>query len=288
MKTAALLAAALAAGCASPPEGGPPPGEPLAEAEVRAVAVARPPIVDGLGTDEAWDAAPETLVPLQGPAEAQSCRVRAVVHEGTLYLLVRWRDSTEDRVHKPWVRGADGKWKSGPDLEDALAVGFPISGPFTANMRAPVEAAWDVWVWKACRTDPAGHAMDKVHRYTFADPGGKRAEVRLPDGRTLFIARPEDAGESATEALPEPPGGENAPRFRARRPKGSAADVTARGAWEAGEWTVECARALHAGHPDDRDLADLAEVPFALAVLDHAEDEDHSTSRVLRLRFPPR
>ena len=75
-------------------------------------------------------------------------------------------------MHRPWTRGADGAWKGSTVFEDQASVAFPIEGEFTADMTSPVEARWDVWHWKAFRTDPAGHAQDRVHVMTFKDPGG--------------------------------------------------------------------------------------------------------------------
>ncbi len=287
----AILAAALAAaalpGCSARfhRAPAPPPSSPDVQ-EIRAVRVADAPAVDGNETDGAWAQAPSTTVPLDGPSGPRECSVRAVVSGGTLYLLVRWADGTEDRRHKPWLRLPDGTWGEGPEREDVLAVAFPISGEFTADMLSPVECVWDVWQWKAARTDGSGHAMDKTHRNTFADPGGKRHAALLPDGRTLHIARPEDEGTSATETLPQPASGDGGPKSRARKPEGSAASVAARGAWRKGAWTVELARALRADAPDDRDFWGLRDIPFALAILDRAEDEDHAASGVLRLVFP--
>jgi hypothetical protein len=245
--------------------------------------------VDGVA-EPAWEGAPETVVPLEGVGGPASVRVRAALVDGTLHLLLRWEDATEDRAHRPWIREGDGPWKAGPDLEDQASVAFPLAGPFTADMLSPEEASWDVWHWKAFRTDPAGYAQDRVHLMSFRDPGGNRSAEPLADGRTLFIARPEDAGESVTETLPEPAEGaegDRAPRFRARRPTGSAADVSARGAWASGWWTLETGRALSTGQPDDRDLAGAPEVPFAIAILDRSVDDDHTASKVLRLLLPP-
>lgn len=280
-----VLPALLLASCASP---GAPEALPVAPvAEVAAVRAADTLLVDGRDADAAWALAPETTVPLEGVAGPSSCTVKAAVHRGTLFLLVRWEDPTEDRSHKPWVRGADGKWTTGPEREDVLSVAFPMEGEFTANMLSPVDAVWDAWYWKSARTDPAGHAMDKVHRMSLKDPGGSRTEHALPDGVKVHIARPEDAGTSATEELPAPAAdaASPAPRYRARTPSGSAGSVLARGTWRDGRWTVEIARALRTGEPDDRDLHGLASIPFALAVLDRAEDEAHAVSGVLRLHL---
>ena len=280
----ALLACAAAlAGCAAPA------ADPPAADFVRAVRLDAPLVVDGLA-DRGWDAAPETTVPLEGSGGPSACRVRAAVVHGSLHLLLRWEDATEDRAHRPWVRDAAGAWTAAGDLEDQASVAFPLEGPFTADMTSPVEALWDVWHWKAFRTDPAGYAQDRVHRMSLSDPGGKRHEERLPDGRTLFIVRPEDAGDPVTQTLAAPldeAAAGPAPQYRARRPTGSAADVAARGAWRDGVWTLELARALRTGHADDRDLLDLDAIPFAIAILDRAVDEAHASSGVLRLHLPP-
>jgi len=255
--------------------------------EVRAARAEVAPRTDGRLDDAAWSAATETIIALENSGTGPDyCRVRAVVVDERLHLLVTWQDATEDREHKPHVRQADGAWGSGAAREDVVAVGFPIEGEFTGDMISPVECRWDVWQWKAARTDPAGYAMDKSHTNTFTDPGGKRYEEELADGRTLYIARPEDAGRSATAGLEPPGSGDSGPRYEAQMPGGSAGDVRASGAWRQGEWTLEFSRALGTGHADDVDLAGRRSIAFALAIFDHSEHEDHATSGVLTLFFP--
>jgi hypothetical protein len=279
-RTLPLLLAAAAAACASGPAAAPPAAD-----AVRAVAGDAGPTLDGDPGDPCWAAAPEARVALSGTSGPASCRVRAVVAAGALHLLVRWEDGTEDREHKPWVRAGDG-WEEGPEREDVLSVAFPVAGEFTADMLSPRDATWDVWHWKSCRTDPAGFAMDKSHVMSLADPGGKRAEHRIPGGGAIFMVRPEDAGTSATETLGKPSDGERGPKYRARRPDGSAGDVAARGAWKDGWWTVELSRALATGHADDRDLAGLASIPVAFAIHDRSENEAHTASGPLLLLLP--
>jgi len=275
----ALPALLLLTACAaSPAEGLGDPTRPT----LHAALAARAPVVDGRADDPVWAWAPVLEVDLTGPTGPTSCQVQGVLHEGRVTLLVRWADPDESREHKPWVRGAEG-WAAGPEREDVLAVAFPVEGEFTADMLSPVDAVWDVWQWKAARTDPAGFAMDKSHVNSLSDPGGERHQHILPDGRRLYIARPEDEGRSATLELPRPEVGDRAPRYRAQEPDGSAADVRARGHWADGHWTVELSRALSTGHADDAELAGVRSTPFALAVLDRAEDEDHASSEVLRL-----
>ena len=286
--TRALLAAALlAAGCAT--TGTPPPASHAADSGITlpALRVEEPPVVDGVVNEQAWRDAPEIEIPLESGEGPDACRLRAAVHGGSLYLLVRWRDATGDREHEPWVPSEDGKWTQGPEREDELAVAFPMEGPFTADMTSPVEALWDVWHWKSARTDPAGHAMDMTHRMTLSDPGGKRKAHTLPDGSILYMTRTEDAGSSATKTLEAPASGERAPQYRAVIPTGSAGDVLARGRWQDGWWTVELARALSTGEGDDRDFSARGRIPFALAILDRAENEAQSLSTVLVLEIPP-
>jgi hypothetical protein len=286
MRAAAVTLALVLAGCASAGGG---PSEVHGPPAVRAVATRGAPVLDGSADDAAWAECPESTVSLEGAAGPASCRVRAAVHGGALHLLVRWEDATEDRDHKPWTRAGDG-WKEGPEREDVLSIAFPLAGEFTADMLSPLDATWDVWHWKSFRTDPAGFAQDKTHLMALAKPAGTSAPHPLPDGRTIHIVRPEDAGTGTTATLPKPATdakGDRHPKYAARRPSGSAADVRARGAWRAGWWTVELSRDLSTGQPDDRDLAGLAEIPFAIAVLDRAEDDDHAASPVVRLLLPP-
>ena len=42
------------------------------------------------------------------------------------------------------------------DREDMFSPAFEHTGTFVPNMLAPVEAVWDVWHWKAFRTNPQG------------------------------------------------------------------------------------------------------------------------------------
>ena len=273
-----LLGAPFLAACASAPEGPP--------TEVLAVYAGVTPRIDGIADDAAWRLGEELPITLTVEKSLVHGTVRALVGGDWLYLLVRWRDTTEDREHKVWTPKPGGGFVVGPEREDVLAVGFPISGEFTGDMTSPVECVWDVWQWKSARTDPVGRAMDKTHVNTFTDPGGKRHVHDLPDGRKLHIARPEDAGTSATKTIPAPESGASrTPQYEPQEPAGSAGDVLAKGEWKDGWWTVELARKLGTGNADDIDFRGREVLPFALAVLDHDEDEHHATSPVLSLRL---
>lgn len=274
MNVTIVLAPVLLAGCAS-----------VAVHDTNVLdarVVSQAPVLDGRDDDEAWRGAREIVVPLEG-AGPKVVHLRAVVHGDVLHLLARWPDATGDVEHKVWTAMPGGKMVPGLEREDVFAVSFPISGEFTGDMLSPVECVWDVWHWKSARTDPAGYAMDKSHRNSFTDPGGKRYQHAFEDGTRLHITRPEDAGTSATRTIPAPPGGSGrTPQYAAQTPSGSAADVRAKGEWREGWWTVEFARKLATGNADDADLGP-GRTRFAVAILDRAEDEDHSTSKVLEL-----
>lgn len=278
VRSCTWLLAALPAACAAVGGGG-------SATELVAHRADTAPVTDGRGDDAAWSGAPELAVRLEGAAGTHDAKLRAVVHDGTLHLLVRWNDTTEDREHKVWTPKAEGGFAAGPEREDVFAIGFPISGEFTGDMLSPVECVWDVWQWKSFRTDPAGYAMDKSHVHSFTDPGGKRYVHELADGRKLHIVRPEDKGTSATKTLKAPESGGRTPQYAAQVPSGSASDVRARGTWQDGTWTLELSRPLSTGHADDAELAGRDTVAFSLAILDRADDEDHAVSPLLSLRL---
>jgi hypothetical protein len=257
MRVAALVAVLLLGGCAfvvgprraaQPPPPPAPPGSP----EVRAIRARTMIVVDGLDTDAAWREAPETVVPLDGDGGPRSCLLRAAVWEGTFFLLVRWEDPTESREPPGPLAMPRGVTPWTP-WGDALRVDIPIEGRLIRALPDASAGTTDCWLWDAARTEPHGRALDGL-----CWPSGYPASAKHDRG-----------------AAPSGPG----------RPGGSAADVRARGTWADGGWTVEFARSLSTGNPDDRDLAGLAEVPMAVFAV--RADSGWGDSPVLRLLLPP-
>jgi hypothetical protein len=109
----------------------------------------------------------------------------------------------------------------------------------------------------------------------------QKAEVKNDDPRFLF----------AKNAVPIPPdsawtSGTRIPGYVIAHPDGSRGDLSAKGRWEAGFWTVEFRRKLVTGQPDDVNFTDLNRTYlFAVAVSDNASGAEHSFSGLLRLRF---
>jgi len=166
----------------------------------------------------------------------------------------------------------------------------------------------DTWHWKAARSNPAGYCDDKYinHIREGGDGGrhgdfvksekGTQSNVNAAGDGPMFmpdpkIARPDPRFLFKENAIPIPPGaswpaGTRIPGYVLSRPDGSRGDVSAKGRWEDGFWTVEFRRALVTGHRDDVAFDDLKKTYlFALAASDNASGAEHSFSGLLRLRF---
>jgi hypothetical protein len=258
--------------------------------------VERGPEIDGRADDAAWRKASalEVVVrrPLQ-PNEGASTDVHLrSVHTSThVYFLVRWRDETRDDVaHKPWVwNAAKNAYEEGPEREDMLALAFQHTGTFDADMLSGQLGVWDVWQWKAVRTNPQGYAMDRTHRYTAEKPEGKANSHQAKNGQTIWIARPEDAGDTVERKQPAPAThqGDRVPQYLPGTPVGSAADVRAKGTWEGGWWTLELGRQLNTGNADDTPFEQGLTYRFGVGTHDRTGDMDKA-SGVLELAIASR
>lgn len=259
-----------------------------------AVKVAEPPKMNGEGSEKAWQKAKPLSVNAKGVmpktvGTSTQVTLRAVYTDTNIYVVATWDDATQDdKGHKTWKWDADKKaYVEDADREDMFAVAFEHTGEFTANMLAPVEATWDVWHWKAFRTNPQGYAMDKAHRYTKSQPAGKANKHAATDGSDIWIARPEDGGDSLEkkQAAPTENRGERVPQYLPVVPSGSAADVQAKGTWSNGKWTLEFARKLSTGNADDTAFDTSQTYKMAVSVHDRTGDMDKSSDLVvLRLQ----
>jgi hypothetical protein len=258
--------------------------------------VTAPPVIDGNGDDAVWRGA-ATLsfdaVGVWGPSLGTSANVtvQSVYTDTHIAFLVRWNDATrDDEMHKPWVWNPSNKaYEQGMQQEDAMALAFEHTGPFLIDMLSHVDAVWDLWTWKATRSDPVGYALDKTHRYSTTKPNGKAKEYPSRTGAPVWIQRPNDAGESTQKPRPAPTKyeGNVVPQYAIQQPNGSAADVRAKGHWANGRWTVELLRKLDTGHADDTVFNPTRAYAMAVAVQDRTGDMDKA-SPPMRLRFDVR
>lgn len=277
--TAALCAAQTAT--AGPPE-------------LRAARAKAAPAIDGSPDDAVWKEAAELRLDAEGrggPSKDKKTAVtlRAAVDDQYVYFLLRWQDATEDKTHKSYVWNDEKKaYEAGKDLEDNAALSFPIKHKFTANMLSGEEELWDVWHWKAFRTGPAGYAMDRTHVFSATKPEGKAAEYDAANGKKVWIARPEDKGDSVTKEHPAPkelvrhiPA-----HYEAVKPSGSAADIQTGQSYKDGWWTVEFRRKLNTGNADDTPFVLNVNMPMGVAVFDKSEHENHFTAGPITLVLP--
>ncbi len=268
----------------------PPAAADVAPPRLVALRVDAAPLVDGQADDAAWQRAIPLQVPVRpafvpAAGEPPVVDIRAVHTEGHLAFLVSWADTTPSTTHKSWVWDAEGgQYIQGDDREDMFALAFELTGPFDADMLADVDASWDVWHWKAARTNPQGYATDKTHVYTTTKPAGKAKEYEARNGRPVWIARPEDAGDSVERKQPAPQAytGDRVPHYLPGSPTGSAADVAAKGVWADGRWTLEVRRALRTGHEDDTQFDTARTYRMVLAPFDHTGEMD-TASGVIEL-----
>jgi hypothetical protein len=127
--------------------------------------------------------------------------------------------------------------------------------------------------------------MDKTHRYTKAQPAGRANRHAAKDGTEIWIARPEDAGDTVEkkQAAPASRGTDRVPQYLPGTPTGSAADVRAKGAWADGWWTLELARKLDTGHADDTPFDPKRAYKMAVSAHDRTGDRGgvcaHDTRR---------
>ncbi len=259
------------------------------------VRVTTAPTVDGSANDQAWrSAAPLEVVAkrVMEPNLGLSTRasVRSVHTDSHIYFLVSWEDATEDISHKSWVWNAEKKaYEEGPDREDMFSFGFEHTGDFTADMLSPVDSVWEIWHWKAFRTNPQGYAMDKTHRYARSKPEGRANPHKARDGSEVWISRPEDAGQTVEkkQAAPTTYQGDRLPQYTPGNPSGSTADVRAKGVWANGRWTLEFERRLDTGNPDDMAFDLARSYKMALATFDRTGEMDKA-SGLIELKFASR
>jgi hypothetical protein len=171
--------------------------------------VDKAPAIDGKADDPAWSkATPLDVVARKvmppDPNATTKVTLRSVHTDTEIYFLITWDDSTESVSHKTWLWNKEKKaYEEGPDREDMLSLGLELKGVFNPDMLAGEPAVWDVWHWKAFRTNPQDYAMDKTHHYTLEKPSLKANEHKARNGKTGSPDRKTRARRSKS-ACPRP------------------------------------------------------------------------------------
>ncbi len=293
---AARAAAAAAKAVAATPEekprptlkeaAPPPPAKETGYLSAKSLGRETPPAIDGQSTDAAWQSASQFAFEVQGASGKMTVTAAALWSPERLWILVRWPDKSKDSVHRPWVWSKDDKaYAAGREVEDALSLSFTREGRMGECMLAGTEASLDLWTWRAGRTDPSGYAEDATMVLSFRRIA-RANSYQTRTGRSVWIKEDPDAGSQPYQAqIVGAYAGDRIPRYIARTPSGSMADVASKGSWKDGFWTVEFSRRLSTGDPADAVFAAGREAYFSIAVFNSREGIDHSTSKELLLKL---
>ncbi len=228
----------------------------------------------GLGSED-HNAVGESQVELQ-----------AGVHDGRLYVAVRWPDDAPDTNLDVWLWNGR-RYSRSRRHDDMFAVRFALAGDYDRSMLSGKNYEADLWEWSASRSQAAGFAED------FRQVIGTRiienaAEYSVKGVGTVYIKKYRDEGRYPFKTI-RPPKTQEAEKIIAVRidgtPDGSYADVSANGVWADGHWHLEMARRLDTGHEDDVVLPAGGSISGQIAVFNHAADENKSVSEPLRFDF---
>lgn len=162
--------------------------------------------------------------------------LRALYNEEYVYMKIQWKDSTYNRIYRPWIKTDEGWMHLNPGgsdekiyNEDKLALVFPIrkntefrrygcsifchnneNNGFGKHWTAP-DSIVDVWHWKSVRTDPMGYVDDKYWLGTgeitaesegrHGDPGESGYANNLVEGISNPIMLPNDLDSIMLGAL---------------------------------------------------------------------------------------
>ncbi len=263
--------------------------------------VAKLPEIDGLA-DPLWDKIPGVEVVVKSINEAYltanpkwrkgpgsgiiKVQLKAV-HDGeSISFLAIWRDSTKDDKHVflVWDKNKKEYVEDKSSVkEDRFVFAFGITDNFCGCMIVPEDTINDIWHWKAYRTNEFGYLDDKRHMIT-TEKALRATRVNTLEGRTVWLRRRRDIGVSPyylTDLYEYQR--DRVPKYTLRIPSGSAADVTGKGHWMDGVWTLETRRKLDTGNSDDVVFAVGKKVRMAVSVFNRTDDHNHSVSKVIEL-----
>ncbi len=236
-----------------------------AEQPVISSYVEEEPVIDGFEEEELWGVAPPVVT--NDPIADISLTLKTLHTKEKIFFLVSFPDHDESRTHKSWTWDNGRKiYTVGHDIEDIFVFKWNLTkGISDLSIYSDTSSRSDVWFWKACRTDPVGFADDKMHILSHARIEDAR-ELTSKSGTTSYLMRKEDSGRRAYRTnMPVEYKADTLPRFINQKPSGSRADVTAKGNWRKGVWTIEFSRSLLTGNKDDVQFSTKAEYLFGVS-----------------------
>jgi hypothetical protein len=283
--------------------------------------------IDGRDAEPDWQRSAEVTVPLQY-GSVEEAWIKALYTRDEVFIRVRWADDTENRQHHPWVWDAGSEqYVEGPQVEDSVLISLEAGCEWTPSILGGYSNDFDGWHWLAARSDPLAQALDlngnirgrRMNRPDFATYASRvvedswllkftenhdvdmhadwnqldRVYLMQPVTTTVDVRAVPDGGLDFVEPQ-EAPQGEPSdttavyPQFIPLKLDGSAGEVSAKGQWVDGYWTVEFKRQLvtPSKNIDDSILNRLTQ--FSVHVFDRTERFDEAAeSPRLFLRFLP-
>ena len=246
------------------------------------------PIVDGKGTDEVWKSTLPVLI--TDRTSNETILLRSVHTDDRVFFLVQYPDKAENRLHEPWIwNESERKYVEGPHREDTFVFKWNMmSKDVNLSNFSDDDYRADVWYWKANRSDPVGHADDKMQILS-STPGEKMANGGEANeakklisftGKERYLRRISDSGQGTYRKLqaPQQKTDQVINRFLPLQPVGSRADVKARGEWSNGFWFIEFSRKLRTGHDDDCQFSIGKPILFGVSIFSLYGNELDRTS----------
>jgi len=222
-----------------------------AESTLTSVKVNTAPVIDGIGQEPVWAQAQEIIT--HDDVANLDIALKSVYTDEKLFLMVRFYDPDESRIHKPWLWNQRQEiYEIGPEREDCFIIKWAMdkkTSDLSVHADKPYTA--DIWFWKAHRTDPLGYADDKIQMLS-PTKVPKSMKLRSKSGEFMFLQRRGDKGKAAyLSKLYVDYSDDKILLFEKQHPSGSRADVKAKGIWSNKQWCVEFSRSLSTNEDDD-------------------------------------
>jgi hypothetical protein len=245
------------------------------EIQLTANPVTVAPIIDGRADDPAWKTAP--AITTLDHSSQRPITLKSVVTATDIFFLVTYPKDKPSEAHKTWIWDPQERvYREGHDREDVFIFKWSMSGnDLELKLRDAEPHRADIWYWKAHRTNPSGYADDKWQGVS-SKPGNDAKKIRSDSPSPLYLRREGDAGVAAfDEKFFFEYRGDRVEKYVSQQPKGSRADVRAKGVWAKGQWTIEFARKLDTKHDDDQAFAPGGTYLFGVSLYEMAYDTPH-------------
>ncbi|MDH5751433.1 MAG: ethylbenzene dehydrogenase-related protein [Deltaproteobacteria bacterium] len=213
--------------------------------------------------------------------------MKAGIYGKEVFFIFKWADTTHDTLHRPFVWNEEKqRYIDGDQREDRLAMQWEMSGDFTHDWQSGKSFIADMWHWKSARSNPIGLAHDKIINIS-TNPSRKAIRIKGKGGQSIYIKRDSDDGDIyKSERVKDVRQDDVMLRYHLlSNPKGSVADVSAKGVWQNNEWTLELSRKLNTGQKDDAVFIPGKTIRAAIAIFDRTGGDEHNISDTLVFQF---